>query len=292
MTAAVTEADRIRISDDVVGVTSGLVAAMLRSKMVSREGLPGIVKDIHSAIIDISLQSISLADGLQQGPDAPAQEPHRATPDSIRQAVSRLMAISTTEAETAAPHTARVSPPSSRPASPTAPAAVPPAAPVVARAPSPAATRPPSPPRAQTPPFTAKAPSPAPKQATPARSSSQGTLPFGATGAAVPDKPWTGEERRARPVKAKTRPIMETVLPPRLSSIEQALTMDNIVCLEDGKKVKDLGEHLAKLNISPDDYRRKWKLPAEYPMMAPSAIMKRAEVYEIDLVTGKIRKSK
>jgi predicted transcriptional regulator len=118
----------------------------------------------------------------------------------------------------------------------------------------------------------------------------QSVLPLEET--APTAKQWSGEERRARPIKAKTKQIFDTALPPRLSSIEEAVTLEYIVCLEDGRKVKDLAEHLAKIGVTVDAYREKWKLPAEYPMMAPNAIAKRAEVYEIDLVTGKIGKSR
>jgi predicted transcriptional regulator len=46
---------------------------------------------------------------------------------------------------------------------------------------------------------------------------------------------------------------------------------DYIICLEDGKKFKSLKRHLAThYNMTPDDYRAKWKLPADYPMVAPT----------------------
>lgn len=116
----------------------------------------------------------------------------------------------------------------------------------------------------------------------------------GATAKKTPAQPWSGEERRARPIKSKS--VIEATLPPKLTSIEEAINLDFIVCLEDGKKVKDLSAHLAKLKMTPDEYRAKWKLPAEYPMIAPAAIVKRTdkrlETYELDLVTGKIRKSR
>ncbi|TPL36774.1 transcriptional regulator [Mesorhizobium sp. B2-4-8] len=41
-----------------------------------------------------------------------------------------------------------------------------------------------------------------------------------------------------------------------------------IICLEDGKKFKSLKRHLAGLGMTPDEYRAKWKLPADYPMVA------------------------
>ncbi|AGB43053.1 putative transcriptional regulator [Mesorhizobium australicum WSM2073] len=54
-------------------------------------------------------------------------------------------------------------------------------------------------------------------------------------------------------------------------SIRKSVTPDYIVCLEDGKKFKSLKRHLnVHYKFSPDEYRQKWSLPADYPMVAPS----------------------
>ena len=54
-------------------------------------------------------------------------------------------------------------------------------------------------------------------------------------------------------------------------SIRRSITPDYIVCLEDGKKLKMLKRHLrASYGMSPDDYRVKWGLPLDYPMVAPN----------------------
>ena len=54
-------------------------------------------------------------------------------------------------------------------------------------------------------------------------------------------------------------------------SIRSSVKPDYIVCLEDGKKLKMLKRHLStSYGMSPDDYRAKWKLPADYPMVAPN----------------------
>ncbi|TIP87963.1 MAG: hypothetical protein E5X60_28810, partial [Mesorhizobium sp.] len=46
---------------------------------------------------------------------------------------------------------------------------------------------------------------------------------------------------------------------------------DYIICLEDGKKFKSLKRHIGvHYNLSPDEYRQKWNLPADYPMVAPN----------------------
>ena len=295
MAAAATEADRIRVSDDMVGATSGLVAAMLRSKMVSKEDLPGIVRDIHSVLIDISLDSVALIEQL----DAIGEFPPQARParrpvssEAISRTVSKLLDMSTTEVEPSVPHQVRVPPssttrPSSARAAPTAPVEVPP-------------------PQAPLVPMSAKAPAtstpavalqPAAKPDTIPGAKTKVRLPLGARAAKakkIPAQPWSGEERRARPIKGKS--VIKATLPPKLTSIEEAINLDFIICLEDGKKVKDMSAHLAKLKMTPDEYRAKWKLPAEYPMIAPATIMKRTdkrlETYELDLVTGKIRKSR
>ena len=54
-------------------------------------------------------------------------------------------------------------------------------------------------------------------------------------------------------------------------SIRRSITPDYIVCLEDGKKLKMLKRHLrASYGITPDEYRTKWGLPPDYPMVAPN----------------------
>lgn len=54
-------------------------------------------------------------------------------------------------------------------------------------------------------------------------------------------------------------------------SIKKSITPEFIVCLEDRKKFKSLKRHLrTAYNLSPEDYRARWGLPADYPMVAPS----------------------
>jgi predicted transcriptional regulator len=54
-------------------------------------------------------------------------------------------------------------------------------------------------------------------------------------------------------------------------SVKKSVTPDYIVCLEDGKKFKSLKRHLrTQYNMTPEDYREKWGLPADYPMVAPN----------------------
>jgi predicted transcriptional regulator len=53
--------------------------------------------------------------------------------------------------------------------------------------------------------------------------------------------------------------------------IRRSITPDHIVCLEDGKTFKSLKRHLrTKYDLSPEDYRAKWGLPKDYPMVAPN----------------------
>ena len=53
--------------------------------------------------------------------------------------------------------------------------------------------------------------------------------------------------------------------------IRKSITPDYIVCLEDGKKFKSLKRHLrTHYDLTPEQYREKWGLPADYPMVAPS----------------------
>jgi predicted transcriptional regulator len=60
--------------------------------------------------------------------------------------------------------------------------------------------------------------------------------------------------------------------------IGRSINDDYIVCLEDGKRLKMLKRYLrSKFNLSPDEYRRKWGLPPDYPMVAPAYATRRSE---------------
>jgi predicted transcriptional regulator len=61
-------------------------------------------------------------------------------------------------------------------------------------------------------------------------------------------------------------------------SIRKSITPDYLVCLDDGKKFKSLRRHLAGLGLTPDEYRAKWSLPADYPMVAPNYAAQRSEL--------------
>ena len=62
---------------------------------------------------------------------------------------------------------------------------------------------------------------------------------------------------------------------PRVS-VKKSITPDFLISLEDGKKYKTLKRHLGKLGLTTEEYRAKWGLPADYPMVAPSYAAKRS----------------
>lgn len=66
--------------------------------------------------------------------------------------------------------------------------------------------------------------------------------------------------------------------PPRPAvSIRKSMTPDYLICLEDGKKLKMLKRHLRTVyNMTPNEYRAKWGLPADYPMVAPNYAVQRS----------------
>ncbi|AFX99022.1 ROS/MUCR transcriptional regulator family protein [Candidatus Endolissoclinum faulkneri L2] len=60
--------------------------------------------------------------------------------------------------------------------------------------------------------------------------------------------------------------------------VKKSVTPDHIICLEDGKQLKMLKRHLrTTYNMTPEDYRAKWGLPAYYPMVAPNYATQRSE---------------
>lgn len=60
--------------------------------------------------------------------------------------------------------------------------------------------------------------------------------------------------------------------------VSKSVTPDHIICLEDGKKLKMLKRYLrTQYDLSPEDYRRKWGLPADYPMVAPNYAKRRSD---------------
>ena len=75
-------------------------------------------------------------------------------------------------------------------------------------------------------------------------------------------------------------------------SVRASVKPDFIVCLEDGKKLKILKRHLmTHYNMTPDGYRAKWNLPADYPMMAPNYAEQR-RILAVNIGLGRNRKGK
>lgn len=61
--------------------------------------------------------------------------------------------------------------------------------------------------------------------------------------------------------------------------VRRSVTPDYIVCLEDGRKLKMLKRHLATAyGMTPEEYREKWGLPADYPMVAPNYAKQRSSL--------------
>ena len=61
--------------------------------------------------------------------------------------------------------------------------------------------------------------------------------------------------------------------------VKKSITPEYIVCLEDGKKFKSLKRHLrTQYNITPEQYREKWSLPPDYPMVAPNYAAARSQL--------------
>jgi len=72
-------------------------------------------------------------------------------------------------------------------------------------------------------------------------------------------------------------PIAEALKP--AVPVKKSVTSDFIICLEDGKKFKSLKRHLrTQYDMSPEEYREKWGLPSDYPMVAPNYAAARSEL--------------
>jgi predicted transcriptional regulator len=62
-------------------------------------------------------------------------------------------------------------------------------------------------------------------------------------------------------------------------AVRRSITPDYLICLEDGKKFKSLKRHLrTHYNLGPDEYREKWGLPRDYPMVAPNYAQARSKL--------------
>jgi predicted transcriptional regulator len=102
-------------------------------------------------------------------------------------------------------------------------------------------------------------------------------------------------KRRKADAEAKNKPLEKRLqappessrkLPKGLYSINDAIQDDFIVCLDDGRKVKDLEKHLDAKGVTMATYLEKWGLPSEYPTRAPSLILTKGTVYEYNIHSG------
>jgi predicted transcriptional regulator len=69
---------------------------------------------------------------------------------------------------------------------------------------------------------------------------------------------------------ASTPSAAEPVAPTPAVTVRKSITPDYLICLDDGREFKSLRRHLKLLGMTPDQYRAKWKLPPDYPMVAPN----------------------
>jgi len=73
-------------------------------------------------------------------------------------------------------------------------------------------------------------------------------------------------------------PEIKTEAPRPAVPIKKSVTPEYIICLEDGKKLKMLKRHLrTTYGMTPDEYRAKWSLPTDYPMVAPNYAAQRSD---------------
>jgi predicted transcriptional regulator len=81
----------------------------------------------------------------------------------------------------------------------------------------------------------------------------------------------------AEAVQGKTEQLQEEIRP--AVPIKKSITPDFIICLDDGKRFKSLKRHLrSAYNMTPDQYRARWGLPSDYPMVAPNYTKTRSQL--------------
>ncbi len=89
------------------------------------------------------------------------------------------------------------------------------------------------------------------------------------------------------PIEAEPEP--GKLVPP--VSIKKSITDDYLISLEDGQRYKSLKRHLSKRGLTPDEYRAKWGLPRDYPMVAPAYGRARSELAK-SIGLGSIRRNR
>ena len=82
----------------------------------------------------------------------------------------------------------------------------------------------------------------------------------------------------------------EPAAPTPAVPVRKSITPDYLICLDDGLKFKSLRRHLSILGMTPEEYRAKWKLAGDYPMVAPNYAAERSALAK-KMGLGQIRKS-
>lgn len=94
---------------------------------------------------------------------------------------------------------------------------------------------------------------------------------------AVPEIIRTVHQTLDRIARGAVAPVVEERPKPAVP-IGRSVQHDYIVCLEDGKRLKMLKRYLrSRFSMTPDDYRRRWGLPPDYPMVAPAYAARRSD---------------
>lgn len=76
----------------------------------------------------------------------------------------------------------------------------------------------------------------------------------------------------------RAAPVEREESKPKIA-VKKSVMPDYLICLEDGKKFKSLKRHLrTHYNLSPEEYREKWGLPHDYPMVAPNYAQARSQL--------------
>jgi len=100
------------------------------------------------------------------------------------------------------------------------------------------------------------------------------------------DETFSALREAAAKASQPTKDVLDPAVP-----IKKSVTPDYIICLEDGKQFKSLKRHLRNsFNLSPDEYRAKWGLPYDYPMVAPNYAAARSALAK-KMGLGRKRKS-
>ena len=89
---------------------------------------------------------------------------------------------------------------------------------------------------------------------------------------------------------AVTPGTVELAAPVAAVTVRKSVTPDYLICLDDGRKFKSLRRHLGGLGMTPEQYRAKWNLPNDYPMVAPNYAAQRSELAK-KIGLGQLRKS-